>query len=320
MTKAEQITKPIEKFINEYHSLAREYLQSDEAYLNQICDYVLSNQGKGLRPMLAILVAALHDTPNQKVYNSAFLLEIVHTASLIHDDVVDESYMRRARPSINALWGSNTAVLVGDYLLSRALCHSLDNGLTEQVSMVCKAIYSASEGELAQSRKTQTLAMTEENYFDIIYKKTAMLFGVAASMGAYSTQDNASVVLKMQTLGDNIGIAFQIQDDILDYTCDEATTGKPSCCDLREKKITLPLLYLLDKAEPQHKAELLDMLSLVDSKPENIELLRDKVINEGGIEYAKKIKEEYCAKAKTQLEGYPDSTIKEALMLYIDAI
>lgn len=320
MTKIEQIRKPIYNYLEQYHSLARESLKSEDAYLNQLCDYVLSNQGKGLRPMLAILTAALHGTPDNKTYSSAFLLEIVHTASLIHDDVVDESYMRRGRPSINALWNSQTAVLVGDYLFSRALCHSLDNGLTEQASMVCKVIYSASEGELAQSNKTQTLAMTTENYFDIIYKKTAMLFGVAASMGACSVQAQASDVAKMQSLGDNIGIAFQIQDDILDYTCDESITGKPSCCDLREKKITLPLLYVLDRANDQTRAEMIDSLSLVDSKPENIAYLQKAVIDGGGIEYATKIKNEYCDKARALINDYPDSPIKTAILLYIDLI
>lgn len=320
MANIEQIRKPIEKFLGEYNSLVRETLKSEDSYLNQICDYVLSNQGKGLRPMLSILTAALHGTPDQKVYNSAFLLEIVHTASLIHDDVVDESYMRRGKPSINALWNSRTAVLVGDYLLTRTLCHSLDNGLEKQVSMICRAIYSASEGELAQSRKSETLAMNQESYFDIIYKKTAVLFGAAAATGAVSTLASAQTVLDMQTLGDNIGMAFQIEDDIIDYIYDQAKTGKPSCCDLREKKITLPLLYLLDSSSTERRESLLDKLSSVDSRPENIEFLRNEVIGCGGIEYAQKVKRSYLDKAAAQLDSYPDSPIKEAILGYINMI
>ncbi|MFI3265656.1 MAG: polyprenyl synthetase family protein [Rikenellaceae bacterium] len=320
MTNIEQIQKIIEAPLEQYNSLVKQALKSQDPYLNQICEYVLSNKGKGLRPMLSILTAALHGTPDSKVYDAAFLLEIAHTTSLIHDDVVDESYMRRGQPSLNALWNGRTAVLVGDYLLTRALCHCLDNNISEQVSMVCRALYHASEGELAQSRKVETLNMDRDSYFDIIYKKTAVLFGASAAIGAHSIGADAKAIADMQALGDNIGIAFQIKDDILDYTCDEATTGKPSCCDLREKKITLPLLYTLEQASAEHKALMLDKLSSIDSHPENIEYLRGEVFKAKGIEYAQKIKEEYCDKAAAMLSSYEQSQIKTAILLFIDTV
>lgn len=245
----EQIQAPIADRIRSYERYIASILHSDNAYVGSISDYILGNRGKQLRPLLVLLSAALHGEIGQRSYMGASLVEMIHTASLIHDDVVDEAYVRRGKPSVNALWHARTAVLIGDYIFARTYHVCLQNKGWDMLTEVTRSIHEVSEGELIQTEQTEKLAMTREIYYDIIYKKTAALLGACGATGAISVGADEEHVNRMREFGNNLGVAFQIKDDILDYSPMEVT-GKPTGGDMRERKITLPLLYVLEQSTP----------------------------------------------------------------------
>ena len=212
----EEIQLPIAGKIRSYEEYIASILHSDNRYVASITDYILSNRGKQLRPLLVLLSAALHGEVADRSYMGASLVEMIHTASLIHDDVVDEAYVRRSAPSVNALWHSRTAVLIGDYIFARTYHVSLQNGGWDMLTEVTRSIHEVCEGELIQTEQTEKLAMTEAIYYDIIYKKTASLLGACAAVGAISVGAPADRVAALRQFGDHLGIAFQIKDDILD--------------------------------------------------------------------------------------------------------
>ena len=309
----EQIQAPIADRIRSYERYIASILHSDNAYVGSISDYILGNRGKQLRPLLVLLSAALHGEIGQRSYMGASLVEMIHTASLIHDDVVDEAYVRRGKPSVNALWHARTAVLIGDYIFARTYHVCLQNKGWDMLTEVTRSIHEVSEGELIQTEQTEKLAMTREIYYDIIYKKTASLLGVSASAGALAVGATRDRVATMRRFGEAVGMAFQIQDDILDYT-PTAHTGKPANNDLREGKITLPLLSVLDRASDSRRRELLERLSRCHESDEEVEYLRSTVENEGGLSFAAEVMQGYIARAVEMLSDYPDSEYRSALV------
>ena len=285
----EQIQAPIADRIRSYERYIASILHSDNAYVGSISDYILGNRGKQLRPLLVLLSAALHGEIGQRSYMGASLVEMIHTASLIHDDVVDEAYVRRGKPSVNALWHARTAVLIGDYIFARTYHVCLQNKGWDMLTEVTRSIHEVSEGELIQTEQTEKLAMTREIYYDIIYKKTAALLGACGATGAISVGADEGHVNRMREFGNHLGVAFQIKDDILDYSPMEVT-GKPTGGDMRERKITLPLLYVLERSTPAEHDLLLAKLSDVRNSPDNVEYLCRAVEQKGGLDHARQCK------------------------------
>lgn len=315
----EQIQRPIADKVRSYEEYIVSTLRSDNRYVTSITNYILSNRGKQMRPLLVLLSAALHGEIVQRSYMGASLVEMIHTASLIHDDVVDEAYVRRSAPSVNALWHSRTAVLIGDYIFARTYHVCLQNGGWDMLTEVTRSIHEVCEGELVQTEQTEKLAMTEAIYYDIIYKKTAALLGACAATGALSVKATPACVESMREFGNHLGIAFQIKDDILDYSPMEVT-GKPTGGDMRERKITLPLLYVLDQSSDTERKRLISKLSDVRNTPKNVDYLCDAVLRGGGLEYAQQCMAEYRNKALTFLEGYPESDTLASLRLFADFV
>lgn len=317
MPTLEGIKRPIAEHVREYEIFLSSTLQSESAYASAICDYILRNRGKQMRPLLVLLSAALHGEIGRDSYAGASLAEMVHTASLIHDDVVDEAYMRRGAPSVNALWRSHTAVLAGDFILARTFYTSMQYGGFRMLEEVTRSIYEVSEGELIQTDQTEKLAMTEDIYYSIIRRKTASLIGACGAVGAISVNAPGEAIETIRQFGINLGIAFQIKDDILDFSPLDVT-GKPTCGDLRERKITLPLLHVLDQASASERARMIDLLSDVRNTPANADYLRDAVLAGGGIAYADLSMRRYKEKALAYLDGYPASEVLQSLKQFAD--
>ena len=315
MPSLKTIRKSVEADFAAYEKYLKQTLRSESDYLDSILDYLFMHRGKGLRPLLVLLVSALYrkDKPvGDSTFTGAMVVEMVHTASLVHDDVVDEAYIRHGKPTINALWRSRYAVIAGDFILARCYSIALKSGQYELMGHITGCIDKLCEGEIIQSRQSELLEMTRERYMEIIYKKTASLISTCCTTGAMAAGATPKEVAAMKVYGDNLGLAFQIKDDILDYQ--GAKTGKPQCQDLRERKITLPLLTLLEAAEPSHRRELLARLAQVRTRPENVEYLRDAVIDGGGVDMAAGVMESHLEAARLALASLPDSEYRRALL------
>lgn len=311
----DKIQAPVRREMEEFNTLLIEQLKCDNEYISTIIDYVLGRRGKQMRPLLVLLTAALNGGVTARSYTGAILAEMTHTASLIHDDVIDEAYMRRGQLSVNAIWRSKTAVLVGDYLLSRSLSIASQNDASDLLAVIIESFEKLSEGELIQMEHTAKLDMTEELYFNIIHKKTASLLGSCGAIGAKSTGASEEATEKMRHFGEYIGMAFQVKDDILDYE-PSAKTGKPACSDLRERKVTLPLLYLLNHAAPEERKQIIRKISAAPDSEKNIQSLQQQIVASGAIAYAEKVMEDFKSKALGILAEYPESDIRNSLELY----
>ena len=318
MVTLDMIRKPVEGDLEAFEQFIRQKFTADGTLLSEMLDYALSAWGKGIRPMTVLLSAALNAPAGQRsgglrALLAATLVEMIHVASLIHDDVIDESDMRRGKPSANARWQSHKAVILGDYILARNLSIGLGSGQFDLVTHVCGSMAALCEGEVLQDECAANSTMTRQAYLDIIYKKTASLLGVSASAGALAVGATRDRVATMRRFGEAVGMAFQIQDDILDYT-PTAHTGKPANNDLREGKITLPLLSVLDRASDSRRRELLERLSRCHESDEEVEYLRSTVENEGGLSFAAEVMQGYIARAVEMLSDYPDSEYRSALV------
>ena len=263
MITIDSIREPVLKELEAYEAFIERQFTSDGELLNTMLHEALAARGKGIRPLLVVLSAAMNARSRgaaggQRVSLAAMLVEMIHLTSLIHDDVIDESDTRRGRPSANALWQSHKAVLLGDYILARNLSIGLESGQFDLVSHICGRMATLAEGEILQSDCAARHSMTRSSYLDIIYKKTASLLGVSASAGAMAVGATRDKVTTMRRFGEALGMAFQVRDDLLDYTSSE--TGKPMYNDLREGKITLPLLVVLERADEARRAALLERL------------------------------------------------------------
>lgn len=292
-------------------------VKSNTLLLDRIMKYIIKRKGKQLRPMFVFLSAKLHGPVNESTYRAAALVELLHTATLVHDDVVDESLERRGFFSINALWKNKIAVLVGDYLLSKGLLLSTAAEDFKHLHILSEAVAQMSEGELLQMEKSRKLNLKEEIYFEIIKGKTASLLSSACAVGAWSSSKSEEITNKMKMFGEKTGMAFQIKDDLFDYGTDDI--GKPTGNDLKEKKLTLPLIYTLNNISSSEKRKIIYILKNENKNPDKIKYVLEQVTAAGGITYADKKMTEYRDEALTILFEFPESDIRkglEELVLY----
>ena len=286
-------------------------VKSNTPLLDRIMKYIIKRKGKQLRPMFVFLCAKLHGEVNESTYRAAALVELLHTATLVHDDVVDESLERRGFFSINAIWKNKIAVLVGDYLLSKGLLLSTTNNDFEHLHILSEAVKQMSEGELLQMEKSRKLNLSEEIYFEIVKNKTASLLSSACAVGAYTTSKNMATTELMKSFGENVGIAFQIKDDLFDYGTEKI--GKPTGNDIKEKKLTLPLIYTLNKVDKTTRRKLIYILKNENKNPASVKFVITTVVENGGIKYAENKMNEYRDEALRILHQFNNSDVRTAL-------
>lgn len=287
-------------------------MKSDVMLLDKITHYIIKRKGKQMRPMFVFLSSKLCGGITPATYTAASLIELLHTATLVHDDVVDVSNTRRGFFSINALWKNKIAVLVGDYLLSKGLLLSVENNQFELLRIVSKAVQEMSEGELLQQEKSRLLNLTEDIYYDIIRQKTASLIAACCQSGASAAGADKESVEKMYQFGLNIGLAFQIKDDLLDYGFGE-DIGKPTGIDIQERKMTLPLIYTIQKSTPAERRMLVSIVKRHNTDKSKVKELMDTVVKAGGIEYARKKMAEFRDKALNIISTFPDGDARASL-------
>lgn len=289
----------------------REAVKSRVSLLDRIMQYIVKRKGKQLRPMFVLLSAKLGGAINDTSYRAASLVELLHTATLVHDDVVDEAMERRGFFSINALWKNKIAVLVGDYLLSKGLLLSLNNKDHQVLQILSNAVREMSEGELLQIEKSRNLNLKEEVYYEIIKGKTASLLASSCAAGASSTFESEEDVEKMRVFGEKVGMAFQIKDDLFDYG--SADVGKPTGNDIREKKLTLPIIYALNNCDAATKKKIIYIVKNENTQPDKVKYVIDQVNVLGGIDYATKKMFAYRDEALAILHQFPQSDVRDAL-------
>lgn len=288
-----------------------ENVKGSNPLLDRVMRFIIKRKGKQMRPMFVFLSAKIAGGITEKTYRAASLIELLHTATLVHDDVVDNAMIRRNFFSINALWKNKIAVLVGDYLLAKGLLLSLDNEDFKILQITSRAVKEMSEGELLQMEKARKLDIKEDIYFEIIRSKTASLLSAACAAGAYSATEDIAVTEKFRSFGEKVGIAFQIMDDLFDYG--EANVGKPTGIDIKEKKMTLPLIYTLQNADKELKRKIIYIIKNQNAVKEKVNEVIGYVHQSGGIEYARTKMNEYHAEALALLHTFPESTERAAM-------
>lgn len=289
----------------------REAMKSRVALLDRIMQYIVRRKGKQLRPMFVLLSAKLGGDINDSTYRAASLVELLHTATLVHDDVVDEAKERRGFFSINALWKNKIAVLVGDYLLSKGLLLSLDNKDHRVLQLLSSAVRLMSEGELLQLEKSRKLNLDESIYYEIIGGKTASLLASSCAAGASTTFENDDAIEKMRLFGEKVGMAFQIKDDLFDYSSE--AIGKPTGNDIKEKKLTLPLIYTLNNCDAALRKKIIYIIKNQNTQKDKVDFVLDAVENFGGIAYATDKMFAFRDEALNILHSFPPSEVREAL-------
>ncbi len=307
----EFITNIIGVELDTFEKKFAESVKSQTPLLDRIMKYIIKRKGKQLRPMFVFLSAKLHGPVNESTYRAAALVELLHTATLVHDDVVDESLERRGFFSVNAIWKNKIAVLVGDYLLSKGLLLSTDNKDFEHLQILSQAVKQMSEGELMQIEKSRNLNLKEDIYFEIIRNKTASLLSSACAVGAWSTSKNELVSNKMKLFGEKVGIAFQIKDDLFDYGKEDV--GKPTGNDIKEKKLTLPLIYTLNNISAKKRRELIYIIKNDNRNTERVRHVIDTVMASGGIDYAAAKMIQYRDEALDVLHEFEDNDVRKAM-------
>ncbi len=288
-----------------------ENVQSNNALLDRIMKFIIRRKGKQMRPMFVFLAARIAGNVTDTTYRAASLIELLHTATLVHDDVVDDANTRRGFFSINAIWKNKVAVLVGDYLLSKGLLLALDNDEFKLLKIVSTAVKEMSEGELMQIEKTRKLDIKEDIYFEIIRSKTASLLASACAAGAWSASLDEHKTQLLHTFGEKIGISFQIKDDLFDYGNDNI--GKPTGIDIKEKKMTLPLIYTLQHTDEATRRKIIYIVKNENKKKEKVKEVIDYVLRSGGIEYAREKMLAYQTEAINILEQFPESEARTAM-------
>ena len=288
-------------------------MRSEVALLDKITHYIVKRKGKQMRPMFVFLTAKMLSGTNDQTYRAATLIELLHTATLVHDDVVDDADKRRGFFSINALWKNKVAVLVGDYLLSRGLLLAVKHKDFHLLEITSNAVQEMSEGELLQMEKARKLDITEEVYFNIIRQKTASLIASCCAAGAASVSEDKDVIEQMRLFGEIVGIAFQIRDDLFDYGSAK-DIGKPTGIDIKEKKMTLPLIYALNSSDRSEKRFIINTIKNHNTDDKRVGKVINMVREKGGIEYTVSRMKEYQQKALSMLESYPDNEARKSLV------
>jgi octaprenyl-diphosphate synthase len=297
--------------LNTFEKKFADAVKSKTPLLDRVMKFIIKRKGKQLRPMFVFLSARLNGEVNESTYRAAALVELLHTATLVHDDVVDESLERRGFFSINAIWKNKIAVLVGDYLLSKGLLLSTSHEDFRHLHILSDAVRQMSEGELLQMEKSRKLNLDEDIYFEIIRSKTASLLSSACAVGAYSTSKDEQITERMKNFGEKVGIAFQIKDDLFDYGNEDI--GKPTGNDIKEKKLTLPLIYTLNNTDKTLKRRLIYILKNENKNPDSIRFVISTVEQTGGIEYARRKMNLYRDEALEILYQFEDSPVRKAL-------
>jgi octaprenyl-diphosphate synthase len=301
--------KLIEKELKVFEEKFKDAVKSHVSMLDRIMKYVVKRKGKQLRPMFVFLSAKLCGEVNESTYRAASLVELLHTATLVHDDVVDDSLERRGFFSVYALWKNKVSVLVGDYLLAKGLLLSLDNDDFQILKILSDAVRKMSEGELLQMEKSRSLNLDEAIYFEIIRNKTASLLSSACAAGAWSTSKNDEIANSMKAFGEKVGVAFQIKDDLFDYSSENV--GKPTGNDIKEKKLTLPLIYTLNNVDKETKRKMIYIIKNENRRKDKINYILDVVSKNGGIEYTINKMEQYKIEALELLHTFPPSEIRQ---------
>jgi octaprenyl-diphosphate synthase len=310
--RLDDIKAPIAREMEEFEQKFRASVKTKVLLLDKIMSYIVKRKGKQMRPMFVFLSAGTSGTIQESTFRGASLIELLHTATLVHDDVVDEANYRRGFFSVNALWKNKVAVLVGDFLLSKGLLLSVANKDFDLLSIVTDAVREMSEGELLQLEKSRRLDITEEIYFEIIRRKTASLIASCCAVGASSSGASPELVTRMHQFGESIGTAFQIKDDLFDYG--EEEIGKPVGIDIKEKKMTLPLIYALNNASWSEKRRIISIVKNESGNPRKVKEVISFVKQSGGIEYAKKAMEKFHSQALLLLDVFPETAYKRSLI------
>lgn len=313
-----QIKKPIESDLSAFNTYFNNIFKSNIPLLDRILKYIVKTKGKQVRPLFVTLTAGICGEIGEKTYRAASLIELLHTATLVHDDVVDDSLKRRGLFSINALWKNKIAVLAGDFLLSRGLLLAIENNDIDTLEVTSRAVKRMSEGELLQIEKARSLDIREEVYFEIIGMKTASLISSSLAAGAISSGANSEVVETFSKIGENIGIAFQIRDDLLDFS--DNNIGKPKGGDIKEKKLTLPLIFALNKADKKEKRHIINTISRSKNHKKTYKLVVKFIEKHKGFEYAREKMLEYKNESISMLDAFPDSAYKTSLKQLINYV
>jgi octaprenyl-diphosphate synthase len=319
MPTTDLITPPIAEELKRFEPFFRKSTKTDLPLLNTIINYILRRKGKQMRPMMVFLAAKLNGEFNERTYHAALTIELLHTATLVHDDVVDDSSQRRGFLSVNAIWKNKIAVLVGDFILAKGLLWTIEHKDYDILDHISAAVRDMSEGEILQIEKSRKLDITEEVYFEIIRKKTASLLATSAAVGACSVTDDVEKIERMKIFGEYAGIAFQIKDDLFDYHKTNLV-GKPTGNDLREKKLTLPLIFALNHCNNGEKSGILKIIKNHHKSSGDLNEVRKFVESKGGFDYAAEVMQSYSDKAIEQLSVYPESQIKTSMVEYVKYI
>ena len=320
MKVVEQIKIPIQQEMELFEEKFKESMISKVPLLNRLTHFIIRRKGKQMRPMFVFLVAKMVSNGDfkEKTYRGASLIELIHTGSLVHDDVVDDSNRRRGFFSLNALWKNKIAVLVGDYLFSKSLLLSVDHDDFDLLKLVSIALKEMTEGELLQIEKARQLDITEDIYFDIIRQKTATLIAACCGIGAASVDASEEEIQQMRKFGELIGVAFQIKDDLFDYS--DSKIGKPTGIDIKERKMTLPLIYALNNCSQKEKKWLINSVKNHNKNKKRVKEVIAFVKKQGGIEYTSKKMNEFQNKALEILASYPESEYKKSLTVMVNYV
>jgi octaprenyl-diphosphate synthase len=315
----EEIKRPINEEMKLFEQKFYESMQSKVPLLDKVTRFIVTTKGKQMRPMFVFLCAKLIGDVNEKTYRGASMIELIHTATLVHDDVVDESFKRRNFFSINALWKNKIAVLVGDFLLSKAVLLSTDHKDYDLLAVISRTIREMSEGELLQLEKARKLDITEDVYYEIIRQKTATLIAACCEIGALSNNADENLAKKMMKFGTYTGMAFQIKDDLFDYLSSNVI-GKPIGIDIKEQKMTLPLIHTLQIADEKDKKYYFNTIKRYNNDQKRVKELINFVKSSGGLDYAIKVMKDFQQKAKDILNEFPDSEPKKSLLIMLDYV
>ena len=313
MLKIKDIKQPVSKEMALFESKFKNSLKTSVPLLDKIMHYIIKRKGKQMRPLFVFLTAKLFNNVNESTYTAASLIELLHTATLVHDDIIDEANFRRGVFSINAIWKNKISVLVGDFLLSRGLLLAVENEQFQLLKIMSTAVKEMSEGELLQIEKTRRLDITEKVYFEIIKKKTAALISACCEAGAASTNTHKNDILKMRNFGEKVGIAFQIKDDLFDYT-QNPLIGKPTGIDIRERKMTLPLIYTLNNSDKKTKAFIINTIKNDSKNSIKVEQIINLVKEKKGLEYAKNKMNIFVNEALEILKEFKNNESKSSLI------
>ena len=306
-----EIKLPVAKELKQFEAHFREAMRSPVPLLDRITYYIVRRKGKQVRPIFVFLAAKISGGVTESTFHAASLIELLHTASLVHDDVVDDSYQRRGFFSINALWKNKIAVLVGDFFFSQGMLLALKHKEYRMLEIVSEAVKSLVEGELLQIEKARRLDITEEVYYDIIRNKTASLIASACSAGAASATSDAAIIERMRLFGEKLGIAFQIKDDLFDFGDEDI--GKPRGIDIKEKKMTLPLIYALQHTDKKEKRYIINIIKNHSEKTEKVKEVINFVHQSGGLEYSRKAMNDYRDQAFELLNTFPKTAARDSL-------